>query len=175
MKNNKLKKALLLSGLVLALIAVAVVNYFIGVGANDDSVADSDDPEVEDAIQADDLAVMSSGDYIADYRENRESVRNTELAQLDSIIDNEKSDMEEVKDAQQQKIELVQIMESELKIEGLLASSGFSDAIVVIKTGSVNVVVGQESITAEQAAQILEIVREQTGEPAQNIKILLQG
>lgn len=174
MKNNKLKKVLLLSGLILALVAVAVVNYFIGTGANKDNIADSDVPEVEDALQADDLAVMS-GDYISDYRENRESKRNTEIALLDSIIDNERSDMEEVKDAQNQKIEIVKIMESELKIEGLLASSGFSQAVVVIKTGSVNVVVGEEAITKEQAAQILEIVREQTGEPAQNIKILLQG
>ena len=65
-------------------------------------------------------------------------------------------------------------MESELKIEGLLVASGFSDAIVTVQEGSVNVVIKAAEISKEQAAKILEIVKDETGEPAQNIKIILQ-
>ena len=175
MKNQKLKKYLLLSGLILALIAVAVVNYAIGTGATKDKTADLLTPTINNAIQTDDLAVMSSAEYFANYRANRESVRNNEIVQLDSIIENERSDMETVKDAQNQKIEIVRIMEAELTIEGLLGSSGYKEAIVTVKKGNVNVVINEKSITEEQAAKILEIVRDQTGEPAQNIKIILQG
>lgn len=175
MKNNKLKKYLLLSGLIVALVAVAVVNFLISNGVNNNQTADADIPEVDGAIQADDLAVLSSGDYFNDYRVNRESQRQEEVAYLDSIIENEKSDMETIKEAQNQKIELVRVMEAELTIEGLLASGGFSQAIVTVKQGSVNVVINEESITKEQAAKILDIVRQETGEPAQNIKIILQG
>lgn len=175
MKNNKLKKYLLLSGLIVALVAVAVVNFIIGNGVNNNQTADADVPEVEGAIQADDLAVLSSGDYFNDYKVNRESQRQTEVAYLDSIIENEKSDMDTIKEAQNQKIEIVRVMEAELTIEGLLASGGFSQAIVTVKQGSVNVVINEESITKEQAAKILDLVRQETGEPAQNIKIILQG
>lgn len=175
MKNNKLKKYLLLSALIVALVAVAVVNFLIQNGVNNNQTADAEIPEVEGAIQADDLAVLSSGDHFNDYKVNRENQRQTEVAYLDSIIENEKSDMETIKEAQNQKIEIVRVMEAELTIEGLLASGGFSKAIVTVKQGSVNVVINEESITKEQAAKILDIVRQETGEPAQNIKIILQG
>jgi len=66
-------------------------------------------------------------------------------------------------------------MEAELKIEGLLAASGFTDAIITVQQGSVNVVIKAKEISKEQAAKILEIVRKETNEPAQNIKVILQG
>lgn len=175
MKNKKTKKYLLLAGLVVALVAVGYVNFAVGNSADNSNLANVEGIEIEGALQADDLAVMSAGDYFNEYRVNRESVRKTEVAYLDSIIDNEKSDMDTIKDAQNQKMEIVRIMEAELTIEGLLASSGFAGAIVTVQTGSVNVVINEKSISKEQAAQILEIVREQTSEPASNIKIILQG
>ena len=175
MKKDKLKKYLLLSGLIVALVAVAAVNFLIGSGASKNTTADVDTGEIEGAMQADDLAVLSSGDYFNDYKVNRESRRETEILYLDSIIENDKSDMDTIKDAQNQKIEIVRIMEAELTIEGLLASGGFADAIVTVQQGSVNIVVNEQEITKEQAAKILDIVREQTGERAQNIKIILQG
>ena len=66
-------------------------------------------------------------------------------------------------------------MENKLTIEGLLVASGFEDAIVTVQTGSVNVVLKAKEITKEQAAKILEIVRQETGESPQNIKIMLQS
>jgi len=54
-------------------------------------------------------------------------------------------------------------------------ASGFDDAIVTVQSGSVNVVIKAEEISKEDAAKILEIVRQETGEPAQNIKVILQG
>jgi len=177
MKNKKTRKYLLLAGLIVALAAVGYLNFAIGNGAKTDEpqTADAGDIEIEDALQADDLAVMSTEDYFNDYRANRENVRQTEVAYLDSIISSDKSDMETVKDAQNQKIEIVRIMEAELKIEGLLAAGGFEDAIVTVQKGSVNVVIKATAITKEQAAKILEIVRQETDEPAQNIKVILQG
>lgn len=176
MKNKKTKKYLLLAGLIVALVAVGVVNYLLG-NAPDQTLADAGDlsPEIEGALQADDLAVMSTEDYFKEYKTNRETVRATEVAYLDSIISNEKSDVETVKDAQNQKIEIVRIMEAELKVEGLLTASGFEDAVVTVQKGSVNVVIKAKEISKEQAAKILEIVRQETDEPAQNIKVILQG
>ncbi|MDD5016942.1 MAG: SpoIIIAH-like family protein [Eubacteriales bacterium] len=175
MKNKNTKKYLLLAGLIVVLIAVGYINFAIGNDADTQVAANTDEAiEVEDALQADDLAVMSTEDYFKDYKANRESVRTTEVAYLDSIIENENSDADTVKDAQSQKIEIVRAMEAELTIEGLLVAVGFSDAIVTVQEGSVNVVLDAAEISSEEAAKILEIVREETDEPAQNIKVILQ-
>ena len=130
--------------------------------------------QIESGLSSYDLAVMSTENYFEDYKANRQNVRDTEIAYLDSIISNAQSDVDTVKDAQNQKIEIVRSMESELTIEGLLIASGFSDAIVTVHTGSVNVVIKADEISKEQAAKILEIVQDETGEAAQNIKIILQ-
>ncbi len=172
MKNSKAKKYLLLTGLIVVLVAVGYINYALGNGSNNNVAAAT--PEIEGALQAGDIAVISSQDYFVDYKATRESRRETEIALLDSIITNENSAAEEIKDAQNQKIAIVQSMESELRLEGLLVASGFSDAIVTVQEGSVNVVIKAAEISKEQAAKILEIVKDETGEPAQNIKIILQ-
>ncbi len=177
--NKKMGRYLLLTGLIVLLAGVGYLNYALGNGTNTDAVVDaaaaaSPGAEVEGALSADDLAVMSTENYFEDYKANRESVRDTEVVYLDSIIANEKSDTETVKDAQTQKIEIVQQMESELKIEGLVMAAGFEDAIVTVQQGSVNVVIKADQISKEDAAKVLEIVRQETKESAQNIKVILQ-
>ena len=174
MKNKKTGKILLLAGLIVVLIAVGYINYAIGNNNTDDMASNTNDLNVDGAMQSDDLAVMSSESFFEDYKTQRQSTRDSEVAVLDSIIDNENSDAETIKDAQERKIEIVEAMESELTIEGLLASTGFVDAIVTVQTGSVNVVLKASEISKEEAAQILEIVRQETDEPAQNIKVILQ-
>lgn len=180
MKNKKVGRYLLLAGLIVLLAGVGYLNYALGNPEGGETVADasaaaSPGQEVEGALSTDDLAVMSSENYFEDYKANRESVRDTEVAYLDSIISSENSDAETVKDAQDQKIEIVQRMESELTIEGLVMAAGFDDAIVTVQEGSVNVVLKAEKISKEDAAKVLEIVRKQTGESPKNIKVILQG
>lgn len=177
MKDKKTGRYLLLAGLIVLLAGVGYLNYALGAGAADpaiDASAAAPSDGVEGALSADDLAVMSSANYFEDYKVNRESTRNTEVTYLDSIIKDERSDVEQVQDAQAQKIEIVARMESELTIEGLVMAAGFDDAIVTVRQGSVNVVLKAKQISKEEAAKVLEIVRQETGEPAQNIKVILQ-
>jgi len=177
-KNKKVGRYLLLAGLIVVLIGVGYLNYVLGTAPKGDAAAqagDLEDFEFEGAMSADDLAVMSGGDYFEDYKANRQSYREKEIVYLDSIITAENSDPDTIKDAQEQKMQIVKNMENELTIEGLLMASGFEDAIVTVQTGSVNVVIKAKEITKEQAAKILEIVRQETGESPQNIKIMLQN
>lgn len=172
--KSKRGRYLLLAALIVALAGVGYLNFVLGNDAAKTAQKPVTD-EIEGALSMDDLAVMSSKNYFYDYKTNRENVRETEIAYLDSLITSELSDAETVKDAQSQKIQIVKNMESELTIEGLLMAIGFEDAIVTVQSGSVNVVLKKEQITKEEAAQVLEIVRKETGEPAQNIKVILQG
>ena len=71
--------------------------------------------------------------------------------------------------------ELTDMMEKEVTVEGLLRAKGFSQAIVTLSPESVNVVVADASVTSQQAAQILQIVQNETGQPAQNVKIIPAG
>ena len=66
-------------------------------------------------------------------------------------------------------------MEAEFTIENLLRAKGFSDAAVTFHKGSVNVVVDSPQLSSEQVAQILDVVTRETGESADNIKILSQA
>ncbi len=63
-------------------------------------------------------------------------------------------------------------MEKEVTIEGLLIAKGFTDAVVTLHEGSVNVVVDTAELTRQQAAQILDIVMRESGESSENIKIM---
>jgi predicted histidine transporter YuiF (NhaC family) len=175
MKNKKVGKYLLLAGLILVLVAVGAINYIISSNAGKDkAAAEATASDIEGAMQADDLSVMAGLDNFTAYKAERESRRDTEVAVLNSIIDNEKSSQEDIDDATEQKMAIVVAMEAEANIEGtLMASCGFNNVIVTVKKGSVNVLIDEVAITAEEAAKILEIVQDETGEPAQNIKILL--
>ena len=109
-------------------------------------------------------------DFFASYRDERDSVRTQELAYLDAIVA-QGADTETLSDAQQQKLELVNAMETELTVENLIRAKGFSDVIVSIHKGNISVVVGAESLNDEQVAQILDIVLRETGKSAENVKI----
>ena len=116
-----------------------------------------------------------TGSFFTDYLSERNSVRAQEVAYLDSIIQNTATKQETLDEAQARKLELTDMMEKEVTVEGLLRAKGFSQAIVTLSPESVNVVVADASVTSQQAAQILQIVQNETGQPAQNVKIIPAG
>ena len=113
--------------------------------------------------------------YFASFREEREAVREKEIGYLNEIIAVSGSDAETLQQAQEQKLRLVENMEAEFTIENLITAKGFPDAAVTFHSGSVNVVVDAASLDSEQVAQILDIVKRETGESASNIKIMSGG
>ena len=180
MKNNR--SLFLVIGLVALLVIVAIINYNITGNSNktkaDAEIIDGETAVLdEDGIKSTDLQVpvLSTGDSILEYKEDRKAVREKEVSYLDSIIENEKTDQEVLSEAQRQKIDITKNMEMELKIEGLIKVKGYLDAIVTVQATSVNVVVKAENLTNKQAAEILDIVKTETNQPAKNIKIMPQG
>ena len=113
-----------------------------------------------------------SGDYFATFRDDREQVRKLEMEYLDEVIAASASDDETLADAQGQKLTLVENMEKEFTVESLIKAKGFEDAAVTFHAGTVNVVVKADELSDKQVAQILEITKKETGEPAENIKVM---
>ena len=170
MKNAK--RYILIALLVAVVFGAGYLNYRLGTTPQETAATDLQ--TTEDGTQ-EDTTVAATGDYFADYKTNREQTRQKEVAYLETIISDEKSDQETLKDAQEQKLAIVASMEKELTLEGLLNAKGFGETLVTVHEGAVNVVVKSNEITDQQAAQILDLVQQETDEPAKNIKIIPQS
>ena len=109
--------------------------------------------------------------FFASYRNDRENTRNSEIAYYDAIIASESSSLEAKNLAETKKADLIQKMETELVVEGLIKAKGFEDVIVTNSTTSVNVVIKTAELTSSQVAQITSIVTEQTGMSIDCVKI----
>ena len=118
-------------------------------------------------------SVAANENFFEAFREERESTRSLEIEYLDEIIAASANDSETLKDATEQKLRLVANMEAEFSAESMIRAKGFSDAAVTFH--SVNVVIATEELSSEEVAQILDIVKRETGEKTENIKIMAGG
>lgn len=132
-----------------------------------------DAPANEDELneQENNIETSTTG-FFKDFRYNRENTRKKEIEYINNIVDNPNSDENKRAEAQDQLLQLTQIMEKELGVEGLIKAKGFDDVIVMLQENSVNVVVDKKDLSSEEVAQILDIVRRETGQEAENIKII---
>ena len=88
---------------------------------------------------------------------------------LDRMIDAGGAHSDE---AAAQKLKLMDFMEDETTVEGVLRAQGFKDAICTVHDDSCNVMVRAASLTDAQSAQILSVASAQTGLSPANIKII---
>ena len=79
--------------------------------------------------------------YFDTYREDRQSTRDQELLYYDAIINSDSSSQESIDAAESKKLEIINAMESELVMEGLIKAKGFEDAIVTNSATNINVIV----------------------------------
>lgn len=155
------KKTIVIAGLVLLLAVTGILNW---------SFASNQQQQLEQPD--DENNISQSVNSFADFRTERERIRTQELTSIDSIINNENTDTETLAEAQKMKLEIADIMEKELLIEGLLKAKGFEDAVITLSDESVNVIVKQVDLNEQQVAQVLEIVlRETDNMTAENVKI----
>lgn len=154
MKTNK-KKIIVLVSLVVLLVATGVLNYFLNLKS----------------IPNDDQGVVTPT-FFASYRQDREATRAEEILYLETIITSANADEQTIANAQQKKLAICDVMETELILEGLIKARGFEDCVVTITTDNVNVVVKHEDLSLEQAAQILDIIVTETTFTAPNVIVL---
>lgn len=115
---------------------------------------------------------VTQANYFDTYRSDRQSTRDQELLYYDAIISSESSTTEAIANAEAKKLEIVNTMESELVMEGLIKAKGFEDVIVTNSANNINVIVKAASLESSQVAQIVEIVKQQTAKSIDNIKII---
>lgn len=116
---------------------------------------------------------MKKTTYILDMKMTREKQRNELTQDLNEMINNPSTSEESRKEASSMKLQLVKDQETELKIENLLSTKGFEDALVYISNSSVNVVVNEQGkLEKADAAKIFDLVAEQAKVKYENIKLM---
>lgn len=119
-------------------------------------------------------AVLTSGTAattVAQAKVTREQVRAENKETLQGIIDNANLSEEEKQSAVDQLVQMTQISEQEAAIETLMASKGFSEAVVNLDSDSADIIVKSDELTDANRAQIEDIVTRKTEIEPQNIVI----
>lgn len=118
-------------------------------------------------------AVFTSANawIISDAKLLKEQTRAKNKATLLEVIGSENLSDDQKQQAVNSMVEMTQIAEKEAAAEILLEAKGFSDVVVSISAGGVDVVVNAASLTDAQRAQIEDIVMRKTQVPPESIII----
>lgn len=133
----------------------------------------SEEPTEESAvvITSDDIADLESADaYFAEIRANMDMDRNEILSMLTTVIA-ESDEGPEKDNATQQKLRIIEYMNTEKVMENLIVNKGFAEAFVIMTDTSVNVTVNKEELTQSDVAKIMDVVMRETDRSADQIVI----
>lgn len=129
------------------------------------------DTSSEDALQED--AVEKTG-YFSTARLNRQQARDSALSLLQDAAEDASADQTMKNEANASIQTMAANTLSEAKIENLVIAKGYSECICFIDDSGTSVVVAEveSGLTDEDTARIMEIVIEETGMTASQIKII---
>ena len=153
---SRTKKIIIMSGLVLLLAVTAVFNFVLASAAADPG---------ED---------LTTANYFTSYRTERNTTRNEELLQLDSILESTEAGSEAYEEAMALKLQIVGMMERELLLETYIKSIGYADAVVSIgfDSDNVNVFVNASELSYDDFLTIYTILTEEAGCDPANVNIM---
>lgn len=110
--------------------------------------------------------------YFVEHRLSRDKLRANLIDRLTDIIDNEQTNESMRTDAQKEIITIGKMSEGELRIEGLIKSKGFDEALVLLTDSDIKVIVSVDELTETEMVKILDIVRSETEFDTDDIKII---
>lgn len=105
----------------------------------------------------------------------KEQTRAQNRASLMEIINNEELTEAAKQEAVNSMIQLTETAQKESDAQMLLEAKGYAQTVVSISDGYADVMIGAESLTDAQTAQIIDIVGRKTGIPAENIIITISN
>ena len=162
MKIKKLsanaKKVIVLCSMVALLIVTGTLNFVL----TDKIVQSGNDGHT----------VTTAETFFTSCRAERETARAEEFALLDAILSSDTSTEELISSANEKKLELIDVIERELVLEGLVKAQGFEDAVVTMSEDNINVVVSQSELTSEQVAGILSVILSETDYNATQVVVV---
>lgn len=159
--------------LVVAALAVIIGTAgYLNAGKNEDTPTDTKYMGEAQLVNSSETTEADGSDFFSQARIDREAGRSRSIETFNVVLQNENADTEAKATAQQGVLELAQNTETETAIENLLRAKGFEDAVCYINNGMANVVVKTDMLDSTGAAQISEIVTQQSGIAQEKIKIM---
>ena len=130
--------------------------------------------KTEEGAAAQEGADAESGTYFSTARLNRQQARDNALSLLQEAAEDEKADQSSVDQANAAIQTMADYTMTEAQIENLITAKGYTDCVAFLGEDSISVVVSamENGMTDADAARIGEIVMEQTGLKADQIKII---
>ncbi len=141
--------------------------------AAQDGEAAQDGATQEGATQEGQEAAGESS-YFSTARLNRQQARDNALSLLQEAAEDDKADQAAVDEANAAIQTMADATVTEAQIENLITAKGYADCVAFLGEDSISVVVSamENGMTDADAARIGEIVKEQTGLNADQIKII---
>lgn len=157
MKNNK-KKIAVLSIMTVLLVVSAVLNVWLNTKLTkrqETLTTNTNEPTVTETFKS--------------FRSSRETTRQELIDYLDAIISSESASTSAKTAAETQKQSVCTQMENELLLERLIQARGFRDVIVTLSDKNCTVVVADDNLEAQEVAQILSVVTNETSYTANDV------
>jgi stage III sporulation protein AH len=110
--------------------------------------------------------------FFVEYRMQRERVRANEVEMLNQMVDNPNISEAGKRQAEEQLLALIEVMEKELMVENLLKANGFRDAVFFYRGNVANVVVQAENLSDQEFLQIAEMVSSATGVAMEHVVVV---
>ena len=156
MKLGKKGKFFALAGMILLLVVTGYLNVYVNNKSNQ-------------SIQTSTVTVSN---FFETYRSDRTTMREQTVMYLDSVINSELSSAETIAQAQESKMEIVNSIETELKLESVIKALGFEDVVVSSSSENYNIILKSTTLNDEEVAKVLEVVTQLTGTEASNVIII---
>lgn len=178
---KKVKKRGAVYGVIALLLCVAVyLNWsyvqapedLLSTGSADGGAADTTDVNAPTENGAEEA--VSSGDYFAASRLNREQARDEAVSTLKELSESGEADQAAKDQAAAQISALAEHSVQEANAESLIRAKGYADAVVMISDNSVNVVVAppEGGLQATDVTVIKDVIVSETGMAAGQVTIV---
>jgi len=174
------KKQLMLASLVLVLSIAVYLNYtftrpdtvydLVAAGVEQEDAADETEETYGEA-QLTSAGETVMDEYFVSARLERKKARDEAVETLANTLKDADLSDEEKELATSKAIAVSKQIEQENKIETLVRAKGFTECLAFVDDETVRVVVKTEGLSAEQAAQIKNIVIEETEVLTENISV----
>jgi stage III sporulation protein AH len=110
--------------------------------------------------------------FFAEYRLERDRVRSQQADNLREIVNNPKSVVETIREAQKRLLSLNENLTKELLVENMLRAKNYNDAIVFLQDGAVTVIVQAKELNQQDISKIADLITRTTGKSAREMVII---
>lgn len=150
-----------------------VTDYLYNADISESGTKILGEAKLVDSIQStNDTTYDGEVSYFSNASVNRERSRDEALETLQVVVDSAEELPETRDKALSEIMQIASNIEVEAAIEEMIKAKGFEDCVAIISGDKINVIVKSEGLLTSEVAQITDIVKNETGYTAENIRIV---